>query len=142
MRYFLLFNAIRSLHGNGWYNGFTCCYHLYNLHHLFGNVSSICYLEINTNKSKSIPSQPTPTISLILLLIILGLPGLLIVLTSRRLAYVGWMLIYLLSLPIWNAILPAYSFWHFDDFSWGATRQIEGEKEGESHGDKEGLERI
>lgn len=48
------------------------------------------------------------------------------------------MLIYLLSLPIWNAILPAYSFWHFDDFSWGATRQIEGEKEGESHGDKEG----
>ncbi|TIB73624.1 hypothetical protein E3Q24_01040 [Wallemia mellicola] len=85
-----------------------------------------------------IPSQPTPTISLILLLIILGLPGLLIVLTSRRLAYVGWMLIYLLSLPIWNAILPAYSFWHFDDFSWGATRQIEGEKEGESHGDKEG----
>ncbi|TIB17367.1 hypothetical protein E3P89_00156 [Wallemia ichthyophaga] len=85
-----------------------------------------------------IPSERTPTISLILLLIILGLPGLLIVLTSRRLAYVGWMIIYLFSLPIWNAILPAYSFWHFDDFSWGATRQIEGEGAEESHGDKEG----
>ena len=49
------------------------------------------------------------------------------------------MIIYLFSLPIWNAILPAYAFWHFDDFSWGATRQIEGEKEGgDSHGDKEG----
>ena len=33
----------------------------------------------------------------------------------------GWMLVYLLSLPIWNGILPAYPFWHFD-FSWGQTR--------------------
>lgn len=48
------------------------------------------------------------------------------------------MIIYLFSLPIWNAVLPAYAFWHFDDFSWGATRQIEGEGAGESHGDKEG----
>lgn len=34
---------------------------------------------------------------------------------------------YLLSLPIWNFVLPMYSFWKFDDFSWGDTRKTEGE---------------
>lgn len=59
-----------------------------------------------------IPGTVKPVISLILLAIILGIPGLLIVLTSRKFAYLGWMLIYLLSLPIWNFVLPAYAFLH------------------------------
>ncbi|KAF8527564.1 glycosyltransferase family 2 protein [Hysterangium stoloniferum] len=84
-----------------------------------------------------IPGHQNTTIPLVLLGIILGLPGLLIVLTSRKIAYVGWMFIYLLSLPIWNFVLPAYAFWHFDDFSWGQTRKISG-GEGKNHGDKEG----
>ena len=42
-----------------------------------------------------------------------------------------------LSLPIWNFVLPAYAFWHFDDFSWGQTRVVIGEKR-DGHGDKEG----
>ena len=50
-----------------------------------------------------------PTMPLVLLALILGLPGVLIVITSRRFMYVIWMLIYLISLPIWNLILPAYS---------------------------------
>ncbi|KAH9854364.1 glycosyltransferase family 2 protein [Lenzites betulinus] len=87
--------------------------------------------------SSIIPGGPDTTIPLVLLAIVLGLPGLLIVITSRKVAYVGWMLVYLLSLPIWNGILPSYSFWHFDDFSWGQTRQVAGEKK-ENHGDKEG----
>ena len=37
------------------------------------------------------------------------------------------MLIYLLALPIWNFVLPVYAFWHFDDFSWGQTRMVQGE---------------
>jgi chitin synthase len=118
-----------------------------------------------------IPSQPTPTMSLILLALILGLPALLIVITSRKIACafsslhapspcetrkklidlarllffltdVGWMLIYLCSLPIWNFVLPVYAYWHFDDFSWGETRKIEGEGTGKpetGHGDKEGV---
>lgn len=36
--------------------------------------------------------------------------------------------IYLLSLPIWNFVLPAYAFWKFDDFSWGDTRKTASEK--------------
>jgi chitin synthase len=38
------------------------------------------------------------------------------------------MFIYLLSLPIWNFVLPTYAFWKFDDFSWGDTRKTAGEK--------------
>ena len=38
------------------------------------------------------------------------------------------MFIYLMSLPIWNMILPLYAFWKFDDFSWGETRKTAGEK--------------
>ncbi|KAG8946226.1 Chitin synthase, class 3 [Tulasnella sp. 424] len=84
-------------------------------------------------------TKEKPIIPLILLAIILGLPGLLIVVTSRKVEYLGWMLIYLLSLPIWNAVLPAYAFWHFDDFSWGQTRMVAGEKAGDDkHGDKDG----
>ena len=86
-----------------------------------------------------IPGGSDTTIPLILLGIILGIPGLLIVVTSRKIAYIGWMLIYLFSLPIWNFVLPAYAFWHFDDFSWGQTRQVSGgDKAAASNGDKEG----
>ncbi|KAK5133271.1 hypothetical protein LTR08_008005 [Meristemomyces frigidus] len=67
-----------------------------------------------------------PTIPLVLLALILGLPGVLIIVTAHRLSYLGWMGIYLLSLPIWNFVLPTYAFWHFDDFSWGDTRQTAG----------------
>jgi chitin synthase len=38
------------------------------------------------------------------------------------------MFVYLLSLPVWNFILPTYAFWKFDDFSWGDTRKTAGEK--------------
>jgi hypothetical protein len=47
-------------------------------------------------------------------------------------------LVYLLALPIWNLVLPAYSFWRFDDFSWGATRVVAGEKKDKGHGDADG----
>ncbi|KAI9487953.1 chitin synthase-domain-containing protein [Zychaea mexicana] len=79
-------------------------------------------------------------IPLILLALILGLPAVLIVMTSRKLVYVGWMIIYLFSLPIWNFVLPTYAYWHFDDFSWGDTRKVEGSGGGDKHGhgDKEG----
>ena len=76
----------------------------------------------------SIVKKPVPVIPLILLGLILGLPAVLIVLTAHRWSYVLWMLIYLLSLPIWNFVLPMYAYWKFDDFSWGDTRKTAGEK--------------
>lgn len=49
------------------------------------------------------------------------------------------MLIYLAALPVWNFILPCYAYWHFDDFSWGETRTVAGEKKGEGeHGNEQG----
>lgn len=75
-------------------------------------------------------------IPLILLGAILGLPAILILLTTRRWIYVYWMFVYLLALPIWNFILPVYAFWHFDDFSWGQTRKLEGGDTGHGYSDK------
>lgn len=50
--------------------------------------------------------------------------------TAHRWSYVLWMLVYLVSLPIWNFVLPAYAYWKFDDFSWGDTRKTAGGDKG------------
>ncbi|KAI1827981.1 glycosyltransferase family 2 protein [Xylaria intraflava] len=76
----------------------------------------------------SIVGPTVQIIPLVLLALILGLPAVLIVVTAHSWTYVGWLAIYLLSLPIWNFVLPAYAFWKFDDFSWGDTRKTAGEK--------------
>lgn len=76
--------------------------------------------------------------SLALLVAILGLPAVLISITTFKFVYILWMLVYLIALPIWNLVLPLYSYWHFDDFSWGATRVVAGEKKDKAHGDAEG----
>lgn len=81
---------------------------------------------------------PDTTVPLLLLAAILGLPAVLIVMTSRKLVYVGWMMVYLCSIFVWNFVLPAYAYWHFDDFSWGQTRMVAGEVAGNDHGGKEG----
>lgn len=77
---------------------------------------------------------------LLMLLAVLGLPAVLILVTTRKVIYIAWMFVYLLALPVWNLILPLYAFWHFDDFSWGQTRVVAGEGEGKGggHGEKEG----
>ncbi|KAF7316781.1 Glycosyltransferase family 2 protein [Mycena chlorophos] len=87
--------------------------------------------------SSIIPGGPNTTIPLVLLALVLGLPGVLIVITSTKVIYVWWMLVYLASLVIWNGVLPAYAFWHFDDFSWGETRKVTGDTKAHT-GDKEG----
>ncbi|WVN90382.1 uncharacterized protein L203_105618 [Cryptococcus depauperatus CBS 7841] len=101
-------------------------------------ISFTVYIIIASILPESVTGKPRPVISLILLAFILGLPGVLIVITSRKVAYVGWMLVYLISLPIWNFVLPAYSYWHMDDFSWGETRKVVGEAKDDVHGGKEG----
>ena len=70
------------------------------------------------------PNTFEKAIPLMLLLAVIGLPAILILITTRKIVYVFWMFIYLAALPIWNFVLPVYSFWHFDDFSWGETRSV------------------
>ncbi|KAJ2401992.1 Chitin synthase 4, partial [Coemansia sp. RSA 2530] len=62
-------------------------------------------------------------ISLILIGAIYGLQAI-IFLLRREWQHIGWMLIYLLAYPLWSFVLPIYSFWHMDDFSWGNTRVV------------------
>lgn len=71
-----------------------------------------------------------PLTSVILLAAIYGLQAI-IFLLHRRFDMIGWMIVYILALPVWSLILPLYSFWHMDDFSWGNTRIVTGD-----HGEK------
>eukprot|EP00917_Polyrhabdina_sp_WS-2016_P000340 GHVP01000727.1.p1 GENE.GHVP01000727.1~~GHVP01000727.1.p1 ORF type:complete len:956 (+),score=175.71 GHVP01000727.1:563-3430(+) len=63
-------------------------------------------------------------VPIILLGAIFGLPAFLIFITAFKFSYFFWIMVYLISLPIWNGIFPLYSYWHFDDFTWGETRKI------------------
>jgi chitin synthase len=68
-----------------------------------------------------------PITSLVMLGAIYGLQAL-IFLLRRRWEMIGWMIIYLLAIPVFSLALPLYSFWYMDDFSWGNTRVVLGEK--------------
>ncbi|CAG8464756.1 8137_t:CDS:2 [Funneliformis caledonium] len=84
------------------------------------------------------PRSFDEAIPLIMLGAVLGLPAILILITTRKLVYVLWMSIYLAFLAVWNFILPLYAYWHFDDFSWGETRKVEGESKDDDHGKRDG----
>ena len=68
-----------------------------------------------------------PYTSFILLGAIYGLQAIIFIL-RRKWEMVGWMIVYIFALPVFALALPLYSFWHMDDFSWGNTRVITGEK--------------
>lgn len=75
-----------------------------------------------------------------ILLLVIFFPILIVLFSGKRWHYLIWMLIYILALPIWNFVLPVYAFWHFDDFSWGATRKVTGgSKDKDGHGTSEGI---
>ena len=79
-----------------------------------------------------------PYLPMIALIVILFSPAVLILFTTFKLVYIFWMFIYLIiGLPVWNALLPLYAWWHFDDFSWGQTRVIEG-GDADGHGKGQG----
>ncbi len=47
---------------------------------------------------------------------------------KRQWQHIGWMIIYIVAFPIYSFVLPIYSFWNQDNFSWGNTRIVIGEK--------------
>ncbi|KAF1811637.1 chitin synthase [Eremomyces bilateralis CBS 781.70] len=72
-------------------------------------------------------SGPFPLISIILLAAVYGLQAIIFII-KRQWQHIGWMIIYLLAFPIYSFVLPVYSFWKQDDFSWGNTRIVVAEK--------------
>lgn len=74
----------------------------------------------------SIDTSVIPYTSFILLGAVFGLQAIIFIL-RRKWEMVGWMIIYIIAIPVYSLALPLYSFWHMDDFSWGNTRVITGE---------------
>ncbi|GAM84663.1 hypothetical protein ANO11243_026620 [Dothideomycetidae sp. 11243] len=68
-----------------------------------------------------------PLISIVMLAAVYGLQALIFII-KRQWQHIGWMIIYILAFPIYSFVLPIYSFWKQDDFSWGNTRIVIGEK--------------
>ncbi|KAH8889757.1 hypothetical protein GQ53DRAFT_191186 [Thozetella sp. PMI_491] len=69
---------------------------------------------------------PFPIISVAMIAGVYGLQALVFIL-KRQWQHVGWMIIYILAFPVYSFVLPLYSFWNQDNFSWGNTRIVIGE---------------
>jgi len=68
-----------------------------------------------------------PITAFILLGAVYGLQAIIFIL-RRKWEMVGWMILYILAIPVFSFALPLYSFWNMDDFNWGNTRVVAGEK--------------
>lgn len=86
-------------------------------------VGYIVYLIVTVATN---PSQEATT-AFILIAAIYGLQAIIFI-VRRKWEMVGWMIIYILATPIFSMILPLIAFWNMDDFSWGNTRMVTGEK--------------
>ncbi|EGO00358.1 glycosyltransferase family 2 protein [Serpula lacrymans var. lacrymans S7.3] len=64
-----------------------------------------------------------PLISIIMIAVVYGLQALIFIL-KREFMLIGWMVVYLISYPIYSFFLPIYSFWCMDEFGWGNTRVV------------------
>ncbi|KAI9305035.1 chitin synthase-domain-containing protein [Cunninghamella echinulata] len=87
--------------------------------------SSVVYLFYLIYQSIS-GTGPLPVIALGMLAGAYGLQALIFI-VKRQWQHIGWMVIYVLAIPIFSFFIPIYAFWHFDDFSWGNTRVVVGD---------------
>ncbi|KAI9844601.1 MAG: hypothetical protein M1837_005453 [Sclerophora amabilis] len=86
-------------------------------------VAYITYLIVLVAQNTSV----IPLTAFILLGAIYGLQAIIFIL-RRKWEMIGWMILYILAIPVFSFGLPLYAFWHMDDFSWGNTRVVTGEK--------------
>ncbi|KAJ7050389.1 glycosyltransferase family 2 protein [Mycena amicta] len=66
------------------------------------------------------------TVSLVMIIAIYAIQAFVFIL-RRKWDMIGWMFFYILAIPVFSFLLPIYSFWRMDDFSWGQTRLVLGE---------------
>ncbi|KAK4112085.1 glycosyltransferase family 2 protein [Canariomyces notabilis] len=72
-------------------------------------------------------STVVPITAFVLLAAIYGLQAIIFIL-RRKWEMIGWMILYVIAIPVFSFGLPLYAFWHMDDFNWGNTRVVAGEK--------------
>ncbi|PVU85789.1 hypothetical protein BB560_006902 [Smittium megazygosporum] len=68
-----------------------------------------------------------PMVSICLLVSVYAMQCLLFII-KKQWQHIGWMVVYIFAMPVFAFFIPIYSFWHFDDFSWGNTRRVVGDK--------------
>ncbi|KAI4210057.1 MAG: hypothetical protein LQ351_007047 [Letrouitia transgressa] len=96
---------------------------------LFGTIilpATCCYLGYLIYRIATHSGQ-FPLISIIMIAAVYGLQAIIFIL-RRQWQHVGWMVIYICAFPIYSFVLPVFSFWNQDNFSWGNTRIVIGEK--------------
>ncbi|KAI1473814.1 glycosyltransferase family 2 protein [Daldinia sp. EC12] len=86
-------------------------------------IAYIVYLIVLVTTSKSV----IPITAFVMLGAIYGLQAIIFIL-RRKWEMIGWMLMYIVAVPVFSFGLPLYAFWHMDDFNWGNTRVVAGEK--------------
>ncbi|KAH7888944.1 glycosyltransferase family 2 protein [Phlebopus sp. FC_14] len=64
-----------------------------------------------------------PIISIAMIAAVYGLQALIFII-KREFMLVGWMVVYIISYPVYSFFLPIYSFWRMDEFGWGNTRIV------------------
>ena len=70
--------------------------------------------------------EPLSLLMMVVWGIVIGVQVVVFLLRSRW-DYWWWFIVFVLAgVPVFYFILPLYSFWHMDDFSWGTTRQVSG----------------
>jgi chitin synthase len=72
-------------------------------------------------------SSGVPIMSIITIAGVYGLQAL-IFLFHKKWEYIAWMIVSIFAIPVFSFAIPIYSYWHFDDFSWGNTRIVMGDK--------------
>jgi chitin synthase len=68
-----------------------------------------------------------PLMSIITIAGVYGLQAI-IFLLHRKWEHIIWMIVSIFAIPVFSFLIPIYSYWHFDDFSWGNTRVVMGDK--------------
>ncbi|KAK3292212.1 glycosyltransferase family 2 protein [Chaetomium fimeti] len=86
-------------------------------------IAYIVYLVVMVAQRATV----VPITAFVLLGAIYGLQAIIFIL-RRKWEMIGWMILYVLAVPVFSFALPLYSFWHMDDFNWGNTRVVAGEK--------------
>ncbi|ETS82486.1 hypothetical protein PFICI_04362 [Pestalotiopsis fici W106-1] len=86
-------------------------------------VAYIVYLIVEVATKSTV----IPLTAFIMLGAIYGLQALIFIF-RRKWEMIGWMILYILAIPVFSFGLPLYAFWHMDDFNWGNTRVVAGER--------------
>ncbi|KAI8636041.1 chitin synthase-domain-containing protein [Parasitella parasitica] len=72
-------------------------------------------------------TSSVPVMSIITIAGVYGLQAIIFIL-HKKWEHIIWMIVSIFAIPVFSLYIPIYAYWHFDDFSWGNTRVVLGDK--------------